>query len=222
MIKKKIFDSFYFSLMWLPYIVMELFMGNIKNASDVFTLLIPFLFEWIIGFILLITMDKVNLKFIKCFVLLLVLTGIDQIIKIIMFTFIKSKTINVIGGFVRIRVSYNTYNNAAFSFFNIHMQTGLIISFKIILMVAVVIMFYKLYQKYRNSSCLALSGILLVSGVLSSIIDSSAWGYSLDYINIVKYCIADLKDIYISLGLGGLILYLTRIHVKNNNHQTAG
>ncbi len=51
-----------------------------------------------------------------------------------------------------------------------------------------------------------LTFILLFSGGLCSLIDKIFWGGSLDFLHIHNLFIADIKDIFITIGLGSFIM----------------
>lgn len=57
--------------------------------------------------------------------------------------------------------------------------------------------------------------------VVCSIIDSTLWGYTLDFIVFKSLQAIDIKDIYAQLGIGTLIIYGIKINLfivkKYNN-----
>lgn len=219
--KEKVLNSFYFILLWLAYIVVQIFQVKIRNIYDVIAFLFSLIFGWIIAIILLFVVDKAKLNFIKSFFISSLLICTDQIIKVLVNSFVKSKTINVLNGIIRIRIVHNTYNSAIFCLFDIHIQNYVVIWLKIVSLIILVLIIRKLSAKCKNPKYLLLSGILLISGFLSSIVDSIAWGYSLDYINIPRYgCVIDLKDIYINFGIGSLLLYLSKFYYNRKDKQT--
>ncbi|HJD00237.1 MAG TPA: signal peptidase II, partial [Candidatus Dwaynia gallinarum] len=64
---------------------------------------------------------------------------------------------------------------------------------------------FKLQKKQLNS-IEQLTFIFLFSGGLCSLIDKLFWGGSLDFLHIHNLFIADIKDIFITFGLGSFVL----------------
>ncbi|MDA3779238.1 MAG: signal peptidase II [Bacteroidales bacterium] len=71
--------------------------------------------------------------------------------------------------------------------------------FVVLIFFVQMIWFYKF--RYRNSFWINISAIFIISGGVCALLDNILKGGSLDYIGINNLFIADLKDIYLSLGL---------------------
>lgn len=97
----------------------------------------------------------------------------------------------------------NRGQSALYSFFNIHMQTAVIIIQKILIFGAVTVVYIKWKQKNQYY---AYAYILFLTAMTASVIDSALWGFTVDYLNFYQLFCHDLKDLYVDTAVGFLLL----------------
>jgi signal peptidase II len=131
---------------------------------------------------------------------------IDQGIKVIIKHYFFKTNIVIINEML----SFNPLINTEGSWLNARFGTS--VSFPILIFVNVIALFL-LLEIYRyltfNSKSTFLGDcafMFLFSGALCSLIDKVFYGGSLDFIGISNLFVADIKDIYINLGLYFFIL----------------
>ena len=126
---------------------------------------------------------------------------IDQGIKLIIKFFFFEDYIDIIKGFL----SFNPIINTDGSWLNARFSTG--ISFPLLIFVnfIAIVLFFELYRYYLSKGNNSFYGdmcfLFIFSGSLCSLIDKIFYGGSLDFIGISNLFIADIKDIYINLGI---------------------
>ena len=125
----------------------------------------------------------------------------DQLIKVIIYQY--QPDINLIGKALRIQMVLNREQSALYSFFNIHMQTAVIIIQKILIFGAVTVVYIKWKQKNQYY---AYAYILFLTAMTASVIDSALWGFTVDYLNFYQLFCHDLKDLYVDTAVGFLLL----------------
>lgn len=125
----------------------------------------------------------------------------DQLIKVIIYQY--QPDINLIGKALRIQMVLNREQSALYSFFNIHMQTAVIIIQKILIFGAVTVLYIKWKQKNQYY---AYAYILFLTAMTASVIDSALWGFTVDYLNFYQLFCHDLKDLYVDTAVGFLLL----------------
>ena len=109
--------------------------------------------------------------------------------------------IDIIKGFL----SFNPIINTDGSWLNARFGTG--ISFPLLIFVnfIAILLFFELYRYYLSKGNNSFYGdmcfLFIFSGSLCSLIDKIFYGGSLDFIGISNLFIADIKDIYINLGI---------------------
>lgn len=180
--------------------------GRITGFLSVAALLLPLVFLFLAGFFLVLLSNKMCfLKPLPCTVAFLALVGLDQSVKGLAHTFLGENSVSLLGGLLRLKIARNP-SNAAFSFLDIQVPPAAVLISKAIILLLIAGLFFRIHRKYAGSRSLMLTAVLLAAGSVSSFFDSLFWGYSLDFINIPSFCTADIKDIYIDLGLGALLL----------------
>ena len=125
----------------------------------------------------------------------------DQLIKVIIYQY--QPDINLIGKALRIQMVLNREQSALYSFFNIHMQTAVIIIQKILIFGAVTVVYIKWKQKNQYY---AYAYIMFLPAMTASVIDSALWGFTVDYLNFYQLFCHDLKDLYVDTAVGFLLL----------------
>ena len=133
----------------------------------------------------------------------------DQISKIIVSSIFKSKnitTLKVIPNYFSITPYINDKGSFVASRFNINAPFIIFTIFNFLILLLIFWIYrFKLHKK-QISSIEQISFIFLFSGGLCSLIDKIFWGGSLDFLHINNLFIADVKDIFITLGLASFIL----------------
>ena len=125
---------------------------------------------------------------------------IDQGIKLVIKFFFFEDYIEIIKGFL----SFNPIINTDGSWLNARFGTG--ISFPLLIFVnfIAILLVFELYRYYFLRGIIILGNmcfLFIFSGSLCSLIDKIFYGGSLDFIGISNLFIADIKDIYINLGI---------------------
>ncbi|MBD7913489.1 MULTISPECIES: signal peptidase II [Clostridium] len=195
-------------LMWGLYFLFELFTGRISDPlalmTNIILIAIFFLFGYIIHIYSLKHTD--GLPFKKILFLFCILMLLDQGIKIIIKFYFFNNNIVLINEML----SFNPLINTQGSWLNARFGTS--VSFPILILVNTIALFllleiYRYLTSKRNSTFFGdCAFIFLFSGALCSLIDKIFYGGSLDFIGISNLFVADIKDIYINLGLYFFIL----------------
>lgn len=191
-------------IMWLIYFAFEIVTGRVKDLYTlILNLSLVFVFA-LVGYIIYYLSNKYSDGFQgkKLFLIFLVLMLIDQGSKLIIkFNFFNSYY-EIIPNFLSFDPIINTdgsWLNARFNF-NISFPLLILINF------IALFIFFELYRyiKFKSGKntfwgdmCFA----FIFAGALCSLIDKVFYGGSLDFIGISDLFIADIKDIYINLGL---------------------
>lgn len=191
--------------MWLAYMLLMLITGKITGFLPAAALLLPLVFLFLAGFLLVLLSETRFFRPLPCAAAFLALVGLDQSVKGLVHTFLGENSVSLLGGLLRLKIARNP-SNAAFSFLDIKVPPASVLIGKAAVLLLIAGLFFRIFQKYAGSRYLMPTAVLLAAGAVSSFFDSLFWGYSLDFINIPPFCTADIKDIYIDLGLGALLL----------------
>ncbi|MBS5940122.1 signal peptidase II [Clostridium sartagoforme] len=190
-------------IMWLVYFAFEIFTGRV---NDIYTLVMNLLLTLVFAFtglIIYYLSKKYNKGFTNktVIIIFLILMLIDQGIKIIIKFFFFNNYVEIIKGFL----SFDPIINTDGSWLNARFGLGVGFSALIVLNIIAVILVIEVYRYYLskgNKSFWADMSFLFIStGALCSLIDKVFYGGSLDFIGISDLFIADIKDIYINLGI---------------------
>ena len=197
--------------LWIAYCLLEFILGHIPlNMYYILMNLIPAILLAIISFgFFLFYKNSIVLNKLKLFSAIGFLFILDQISKITISIVFKSKnieSINVIKDYFSITPHINDQGSFIASRFDINAPfiIFIILNFLILLLIFFV---YK-FKSHKNqiTSIEQLTFIFLFSGGLCSLIDKLFWGGSLDFLQIHNLFIADIKDIFITFGLGCFVL----------------
>ncbi|AGX45318.1 signal peptidase II [Clostridium saccharobutylicum] len=190
-------------LMWILYILFEFFTGRITDSKTFFFNIILIVLFALVG----LCIYKIGIKhesgfkfnillFLFC-LLLLIDQGIKILIKLLWF----KKDIPILSNLLYFRPIINTdgsWLNARF---------GTSVSFPLLILLNVIALFifievYRYYLHKGNKDFWAdMCFIFVICGALCSLIDKVFYGGSLDFIGICNLFIADIKDLYINLGI---------------------
>lgn len=190
-------------IMWTIYFLFELFTGRVNDYTTFLGNIGLIILFALVGYIIyLISLKYKNGIYskgiISTFIILMI---IDQGIKIIIKLFFFEKRFYLIKDFL----SFNPIINTDGSWLNA--RFGTMVSFPLLIFINVLALFFffELYRyllhKNNKSFFSDMCFLFIFSGALCSLIDKIFYGGSLDFIGIGTLFIADIKDIYINLGI---------------------
>lgn len=190
-------------LMWTLYFLFELITGRVKDISTIILNCALIALFALTGFIIY----KISIKYSKGFTWKAVLgifastLIIDQGIKLIIGSFFFYDRFDIIPDLL----SFHPIINTEGSWLNARFDFGLGFTFLIIVNAIALFFFTEVYRYYihkgKKSFWSDMTFIFIVCGALCSLIDKIFYGGSLDFIGISDLFIADIKDIYINLGI---------------------
>lgn len=209
--------------MWLIYIMFELITGRITDSKTIiFNIFIIFLFATI-GYIIYNISLKHNygFNFNNLIILFLIFLFIDQGFKII----IKFFYFNVKKTIIPDILYFSPIINTDGSWLNARFGTSVSFPLLIIINIIALIIFIEVYRYYNfngnkdfwSDMCF----IFVLCGALCSLIDKVFYGGSLDFIGISNLFIADIKDIYINLGILFFIITLFNNGYLSSEEETS-
>lgn len=190
-------------LMWTVYFLFEIVTGRVNDYPT---------FLGNIGLIILFALVGywfyiVSLKYTNGFTtkgilfIFAILMLLDQGIKLIIKLFFFNDFIEIIKDFL----SFNPIINTDGSWLNARFGTGVSFPLLISINFIALLLFFELYRYYLHKGNKTYYGdmcfLFVFSGALCSLIDKVFYGGSLDFIGIGNLFIADIKDIYINLGI---------------------
>lgn len=208
--KKKLLTIGILPLMWFLYFMFELVTGRINDTLTLvgnISLLVLFA---LVGLLIyyLGTRFEDGFDFKAIYIIFSILMLIDQGGKLIIKLFFFDKYIPFLNGFL----SFHPIINTDGSWLNARFNTGVSFSLLILINFLALILFTEIYRYYRYNGShnfwSDMSYLFLFSGALCSLIDKVFYGGSLDFIGVGDLFIADIKDIYINLGILLFILTL--------------
>ncbi|MBE6072916.1 MAG: signal peptidase II [Clostridium butyricum] len=190
-------------LIWLLYILFELITGRIQDFQTIiFNIIIMLLFA-LSGLIIykIGINNESGLLFKNLLITFLIFMLIDQGIKIIIKLFYFDNHIELIPNML----SFHPIINTNGSWLNARFGTGVSFPLLIILNIIALFLFIEIYRYYLYNNhkdfWTDMCFVFIFSGALCSLIDKIFYGGSLDFIGISNLFIADIKDIYINLGI---------------------
>ncbi len=142
---------------------------------------------------------------------ILYLVLLDQMIKLIMFSFFYLKDYPLIGSLIRIFPIINTNlswpGNYILLFQNFYFL--MILNVLILFLSNYLYLFYK--SKVTNvSSVIKKIYITFQAGAIASLLDKLLWGGSLDYVMINEVFVFDLKDCYLIISIILIIILILK------------
>lgn len=139
---------------------------------------------------------------------ILLLVSIEQVIKIVIYNNFLNKKSPILSPFLYFEPMFNR----DYSWFNSMLQLGISkwIHISVVAISSVLIyLFYKyLNKQFGTNKFIDIMYAFIFSGALCSLIDKIFWNGSLDYILVNGFFTFDLKDVYINIFTGLLILSL--------------
>lgn len=208
--KDKILTISILPLMWLIYFAFEIVTGRVKDFYTLITnLALIFLFA-LVGYIVYILSNRYSNGFNgkTVFKIFLVLMVIDQGIKLIIKKFFFNDFYEIIRDFIYFDPIINTKG----SWLNARFNVGIGFIPLIIINAIALFLFLEVYRyylsKHSKNFWVDLAFVFITAGALCSLIDKLFYGGSLDFIGISNLFIADIKDIYINIGLLFFIMFI--------------
>ncbi|MBU3109914.1 signal peptidase II [Clostridium gasigenes] len=190
-------------IMWLAYFLFEIITGRVKDMYTFILNLSLIIVFAIVGLIIYILGERYSKGFSgkKVFSIFSILMLIDQGLKLVIKFFFFNNYFEIIPKFL----SFNPIINTEGSWLNARFNFGVSFAFLILINVVALILFLELYRYYihnGNKNFWAdLCFTFISAGALCSLIDKVFYGGSLDFIGISDLFIADIKDIYINIGI---------------------
>ncbi|WP_300382184.1 signal peptidase II [Clostridium sp.] len=217
--KDKILTISILPLMWLIYFVFEIVTGRVKDIYTFITNLSLVLLFALAGYIIYIVSKNYSSGFHRkvVFKIFLILMIIDQGIKIIINRFFFNDFYELIRDFLYFDPIINTKG----SWLNARFNFGVGFITLIIINIIALFLFLEVYRYYLSKNPKSFwvdsSFIFLTAGGLCSLIDKVFYGGSLDFIGISNLFIADIKDIYINIGLLFFIMFIYKAGYLNED-----
>lgn len=201
--KEKLITIAILPAMWLLYFIFEIITGRV---TDLYTLLLNLsltLVFALVGYLIYLISKKhsngFNTK--NLFLIFIVLMIIDQGIKIIIKYNFFDHYFEIIPSFL----SFNPIINTQGSWLNARFNFDIGFSMLILINTIALFLFVEIYRytvsKNHKNFWGDMCFLFIFAGALCSLIDKVFYGGSLDFIGISNLFIADIKDIYINLGL---------------------
>lgn len=138
----------------------------------------------------------------------LILVTIEQVIKIIISNSFLDKRFPILPPLLYFEPMFNTH----YSWFNSMLQLGfgkwIHITFVAIMSILIYLFYQYLNKQYGTIKIINIMYAFIFSGAICSLIDKIFWNGSLDYILVKGFFTFDLKDVYINIFNGLLILSL--------------
>lgn len=146
----------------------------------------------------------------KGIISIILLIGIDQLIKLVIYYYFMEVEFNLIGEWVYFSPIFNPDVSWFSAKSGINLSRGVHILLPILCMIWGIILGKKYYKIYKNEKWVVIGYCIALAGSICSIIDRLFWGTSLDYIAVRGHFIFDLKDVLVN----GLYLMGAGICVK--------
>lgn len=148
----------------------------------------------------------------------LVLVAIEQVIKVVINNNFLDKRFPILPPLLYFEPIFNRH----YSWLNSMLQLGIgkwIHISVVVIMSTSIYLFYKyLTKQFGTNKIIDIMYVFIFSGAICSLVDKFFWNGSLDYILVNGFFTFDLKDIYISIFIGLLILsFLFKNKVLNQN-----
>ena len=200
---KKTLTICFLPLMWFLYVLFELFTGRINDIKTiVFNIILILLFA-VIGLLTYSLgikhengFNSKTLSLLFAFFFLLD-QGIKLLIKLLWF----NNDLPIIQGMLYFRPIINTDG----SWLNARFGTSVSFPILIALNILAIFIFIEMYRYYLHNGnkdfWSDMCFIFVSCGAICSLIDKVFYGGSLDFIGISNLFIADIKDLYINLGI---------------------
>lgn len=211
-------------IMWFAYCIFEFITGRMTNVTTIFGNIIFILICALVGYLFYLLSEKYttgfsHYNFLRTFIVLMLL---DQGIKIIIKSFFFESQFTIINEFLY----FTPIINKDGSWINARFDTGFSFAFLIAINIIALVLFAEIYRYFvycnNNKSSFFEDAcfLFIFSGALCSLIDKLFYGGSLDFMNLGQLFVADIKDIYINLGLFLFIISIYKNGFLSSNIST--
>ncbi len=141
--------------------------------------------------------------FIFSLILIAVLTGIDQLIKLLVVTYVKPvEVIDLIPNLLQLRYLENT--GAVFGSFE-----GAAMFFALLTPIACAVIIFFMYKFKNHNFFTRFASICVVAGGLGNFVDRVAFGYVIDYIYVMFFpYVFNFADMMVVGGVISFIIYI--------------
>ncbi|MDF2673423.1 MAG: peptidase [Clostridiales bacterium] len=199
-----------FVSMWLVYYILELFSGNIQGIYGILiNLIAPALFLSLMAVIFYTLSLKITSGFNskKIVLIIFILIIIEQVTKLI----IRSapnigSSYELIADWLYFYPTLNTSGSWGASRFGLTLGIKIFLLINIIF-IPLVVQIFRFHVKENGSSFWGnITFVLCFSGIVCSMIDKMFFGGSLDFLMLNNLFVADIKDFYITLSIGCLLV----------------
>jgi signal peptidase II len=208
--------------MWLIYFVFEFATGRIQNNTILIgNILLMILFS-ACGYLIYKQSTKLPCGITKKQTIysLSILIFIDQCIKLIINFFFFNSSFEIIKNFLSFTPIINSNGSWLNARFGTSISFSLLNSINIIALVLFIELYRYIIKNNKNNFFSNICFIFIFSGAFCSLIDKLFYGGSLDFIGISNLFIADIKDIYINIGILLFIVYIYNSGYLNSNDDT--
>lgn len=201
--KNKLITIITLPLMWLLYFSFEIITGRVNDFYTFFMNLLLTIVFALTGWVIYIISNNYPNGFNKkvVYLIFIILMAIDQGGKLLIKLFFFNDFLEIIPNFLYFDPIINTDG----SWINARFGAGIGFTSLIILNIISLFLFIEIYRYYSSKNnkyfWSDMTFLFITSGALCSLIDKLFYGGSLDFIGISNLFIADLKDIYINLGI---------------------
>lgn len=220
---KKILTIGILPLMWALYVLFELITGRITDFKTILFNIMLIIFFALVGLLTYTIGVKHENGFSSNILLVLFLFFFlfDQGIKILIKLFWFNKGFPIINGMLYFSPIINTEG----SWLNARFGTSVNFPILITLNIFAIFIFIEVYRYYLhkgNKDFWADMCFIFVScGAICSLIDKIFYGGSLDFIGVSDLFIADIKDLYINLGILFFALTMFNKGYLSSNEDTS-
>ncbi len=212
--------KFIFLSEWMVYLIFELFMGRFTHWSVLLVNLLPFIFFYLIAILMSMLSKKTHeLTLLQVTIWVITLIACDHLVKFVIRSFIASgRQIPLLGNWLFISNVLNEHGSFVTSRFDLNWNMAWMIGFNIIILFFLIQGFNYYLLKHGQRGWINLTRILLLAGAGSSLIDKLFFGGSLDFLGLDGLFVADLKDFYLTIGIGCVLVEV----VENPEVDTKG
>jgi len=209
-------------IMWTIYLLFELITGRIENNNVIIGNIILTILFTFIGYLIYLVSNKfphgiTTKQSVSTFSILMI---VDQAIKLIIKHFFFNGYFEIISDFL----SFSPIINSTGSWLNARFGTGISFSLLNLINILALFLFFELYRYVlsNNKKCFYndMCFLFIFSGALCSLIDKVFYGGSLDFIGIGNLFVADIKDIYINIGILFFLVAIYNGGYLNSNDDT--
>jgi signal peptidase II len=144
----------------------------------------------------------------KTCISVLILVTIEQVIKIVINNNFLHKKFPILPGFLYFEPMFNRQYSWLNSLFQLGVSKWIHIAFGLILIILLYLFYRYLNYQFGTIKIINIMFAFIFSGAMCSLIDKVFWNGSLDYILVNGFFTFDLKDVYINIFSGLVILSL--------------